>query len=159
MHRIIHKRMFVLLAFVAALELLTRTVSAGDQNLEYVQADQDAAWYIAARTTVPSGAAKTGFWSKVVPEKNGAYYDVLKMALEKRGKDPGRLEYIRLQQEADCAMGKISTSDVLFYDNENRVVLEVNARGPAQLIAEFGHAEDSLLTAVCSQEVARLAKE
>ncbi len=159
MQRITHKRMFVLFAFVAALELLASIVSAADDNLEYVHAGQDAAWYITARATVPPGVDKAAFWSKVVPEKNGAYYDVLKMALEKRGKDPVRLEYIRLLQDADCSLWKISTADVLFYDNEDRIVLEVKARGPAQLIAEFGRAEDDLLTAVCSQQMASLTTE
>jgi hypothetical protein len=159
MYKLIRTRMFVLLTFIVVMELLTLTASAKDQDLSYVHANQDGTWYINARAEVHPVGGKASFWSTLVPEKDGAYYDVLGMSLEKRGKNRGQLEYVQLLQEVDCSMWTINTSNVLFYDKQDRIVLEVNSQNSAQLIAEFGQAENSLLTAVCSQHVASLTGE
>jgi hypothetical protein len=159
MHKLIRTGTFALLTFIVFMGLLTLTASAKDQDLSYVDANQDGTWYINARAEVHPVGGKASFWSTLVPKKDGAYYDVLGMSLEKRGKNPGQLEYVQLLQEVDCSTWAIDTSNVLFYDKQDRIVLEVNSQVPAQLIAEFGQAEDSLLTAVCSQHVANLTGE
>lgn len=159
MHKVIRAGMFVLLTFIVVMELFTLTASAQDQDREYVRSNHEGTWYINARVAVQPVGGKASFWSTLVPNKDGAYYDVLGMSLEKRGKNPGQLEYIELLQEVDCSMWTINTSNVLFYDKQDRIVLEVNSQGSSQLIAEFGQAENSLLTAVCSQHVASLTGE
>ena len=156
MRKLIHTGMFVLLTFIVVMELFTLTAFAKDQDREYVRSNHEGTWYINARNQVHPVDGKASFWSTIVPEKDGGYYDVLGMSLQKRGKNPGQLEYIQLLQVADCSVWKVNASNVLFYDKQDRIMLEVDSQSTAQLIAEFGQAEDSLLTAVCSQQVAHL---
>jgi hypothetical protein len=159
MHKVIRAGMYVLLAFIVVMELLALAASAKVSDLDRIHADSNGTWYVNAKTLVNPAGGRASFWSTVVPNKDGTYFDVLRMSLEKRGKSPGRLEYIQLLQEADCSLWTLRTSNVLFYDKQDRIVLMVNSPDSAKLIAEFGQAADSILASVCSQQVAQLMGE
>ncbi len=130
------------------------SVAAKTPDLDPVRTDQNGAWYINARTMVRPAGDKVSFWSTVVPRKDGIYYEVLGMVLEKTRKNPSQLEYIQILHEADCSMGTLDSKIVTFYDKQDRIVHTVNRPESARLIAEFGHAEDGLLAAVCGQQLA-----
>lgn len=159
MHKVMRAGMFMLLALIVVVELLALAASAKVSDLERVHADSNGTWYVNARTMVNPGGDKASFWSTVVPKKDSAYFDVLKMVLEKRGKDARRLEYVQILQEVDCSLWTIHPSNVLFYDKQDRIVHTVNSASSAKLIAEFGQAAGNILSSVCGQQVARLMGE
>jgi hypothetical protein len=151
--------LFVLLATILLLELLALAATAKSPDLDRIYANVDGTWYLNGKTMVNPAGNRVSVWSTIVPEKQGTYYEVLGMVLEKRGKDPRRLEYVQILQDVDCSAGKVSSSTALFYDKRDRIVHTVNSSASAQLIADFGQAEDTILAAVCGQQMARLTEE
>jgi len=160
MNKVVRAGMFGFLAFIVVVEFFALSVSAKAPGLERIRTDPNGTWYINAKTMVNPASDRISFWSTVVPQKNSAYFDVLGMVLEKRGKSAQRLEYVQILQEVDCSIGTINTSNVLFYDKQDRIVYTVNSPASAKLIAEFGQAADSILASVCgSQQLAQLMGE
>ncbi len=154
MRTLMRAGMFVLWLSVLAGQLPALSLAANTSSLDPVRTNQDGVWYVNARTMVNPADDKVSFWSTVVPRKDGVYYEVLGMVLEKTRKNPGQLEYIQILHEADCSMGTLDSKIVTFYDKQDRIVHTVNRPESARLIAEFGHAEDGLLAAVCGQQLA-----
>ena len=159
MNRTIRAGMFFLLAVIVVVELLALPAFAKVSGLERIHADPGGTWYINAKTVVNPAGDRVSFWSTVVPKKDSAYYEVLGKVLEKRGKNPSRLEYVQILQEVDCSTGNVNSSNVLLYDKQDRIVHTVNSADTAQLIAEFGQAEYSLLAAVCGSQLAQVMAE
>ena len=159
MNRLIRAGMFFFLVSIMVLQLFALPAPAKSPELDRVYASLEGAWYINAKTMVHPDSDTASFWSTVVPHKGGMYYGVLAMVLEKRGKNPDRLEYVQILHEVDCSIGEMKYSTVLFYDKQDRIVLTVNSPGSAKLIADFGQAPDNILAAVCGQNMARLTKD
>jgi hypothetical protein len=159
MNKFMRSGIFVLLVSVVVAELLALSVSAKAPELKSIQANSEGTWYINAKTMVNSAEERISLWSKVVPEKSGIYYGMLGMALEKVGKNPLRLEYVQILHDVDCSTGKVSSSNVLFYDKLDRIMHTVNMPGSVKLIAGYSQAEEGLLAEVCKQHVARLTGE
>lgn len=73
-----------------------------------------------------------------------------------------RLEYVQALQEVDCTtgkIGKITTSNILFYDKKDRIVHSVNVPGWAQQIEASRPEADRLLAAVCGPKIAQVMGE
>jgi hypothetical protein len=159
MNKTIRTGLFFLLTVIVYMKLLAPSAFATDPGLERVHANSESTWYISAKTVANPVAEGAGFWSTVVPNKNGALYDVLGMVLNKRGKNAGQLEYIQIQQEANCPMGNVTSSSVRFYDKQDRIIHTVNSPDSAQLIAEFGQAENSLIITLCGSQLAQATEQ
>jgi len=159
MHKVLRAGMFILLALIVVVELLGLSASAKVSGLERIHADPDGTWYINAKTMVSPVGNRVSFWSTVVPVKGSEYYSELGTALDKARKNPLRLEYVQTLQDVDCATGKISTLNILFYDKLDRIVHSITVPREAQQTASTGLASETLLAAVCRSQMARVMGE
>jgi len=159
MHKVLRAGMFMFLVFIVVVELLALSVSAKMSGLERIYVDPDGTWYINAKTMVNPGGNKISLWSTVVPVKGGDYYARSIVVLQKARKNPERLEYVQALQEVDCTIGKVTTSNILFYDKKDRIVHSVNVPGWAQQIEAARPEADRLLAAVCGPKIAQLMGE
>lgn len=159
MHKALRAGLFMLLAFIVVVELLALSVAAKVSGLERIHVDLDGSYYINSGTMVNPAGSKISFWSTVVPVKGGDYYTRSITVLQKARKDPNKLEYVQALQEVDCTTGKITTSNILFYDKKDRIVHSVNVPGWAQQIEASRPEADRLLAAVCGPMIAQVTGE
>ena len=159
MHKVLRVGMYLLPALILVGELLALSPSATVSGLERIYTDPDGTWYINAKTMVSPAGERISFWSTVVPVKGSEYYFHLGDVLDKARKNPLRLEYVQTLQDVDCKTGKISTSNILFYDKRDRIVHTVNVPRSAQQAGSSGLAADRLLAAVCNSQLAQVVGE
>jgi hypothetical protein len=159
MHTVIRAGLFVLLACIVAGELLALSVSAKVSDLERIHVDLDGSWYINSGPMENPVRSTISFWSTVIPVKNGGSYARSFTVLQTDREDPTRLESLQALQEVDCTTGRITTSNVLFYDKQDRIVHSVSVPGWAQRIEASRPETDRLLAAVCGTKIARLRGE
>jgi len=159
MNRTIRTGLAFLLAVIVVGELLALPAFAKVSGLERIYADPDGTWFVNAKTMVYPSGARISFWSTVVPVKGSEYYSQLGDVLGKARKNPVRLEYIQTLLEVDCQTGRISTSNILFYDKLDRIMHTINVPVAAQQTEPDGLAADRLLAAVCGSKLAQVMEE
>lgn len=159
MRKVIRVGLYLFLALILVWELLALSASAKVSGLERIYADPHGTWYINAKTMVNPAHDRISFWSTVVPVKGSDYYSKLGAVLGKAGKNPLRLEYVQTLQDVDCLTKKINTSNILFYDKLDRIVLTINLPLSMQQTESTTLAADSLLAAVCTSQLARVMGE
>lgn len=159
LNKILRTGMYLFLALILVWELLALSASAKGSGLERIHADPDGTWYINAKTMVSPAGDRISFWSTVVPVKGTEYYSELGTTLERARKNPLRLEYVQTLQEVDCSTRKIITSNILYYDKQDRIVHTVNVPRSAQQTESSGPAAERLLAAVCSSQLAQAMGE
>jgi len=150
MKRNVRGKLMIVLSMLVILEALALFASAADPLITLVHADQEREWYINTRTLVNPAPGVVSLWSTVIPAKGSAYDTRVRNVLKQAGRNPGRLEYIQVLEEIDCAGNTVKAWDVLFYDRKDRIVLSSPATKDMRPALDRGGETASIWKMVCT---------
>jgi hypothetical protein len=152
-----NKRSFLALLLtlfvIVSMELPGIVASAQEADMQLVITDPDKSWYINTLTLVTPAPGMVSYWNKIVPSKGSRYYSYMGSVLEKSRKDPGRLEYVQVLQELNCATNKTKVWNVVFYDRQNRIIHSSSASETTEVVLAFPQA-GSVRNAACGMSSA-----
>ena len=123
---------------------------ARETSVHLLRTDNDRLWYINKETLVRLPDQIVSFWSRIVPRRDSEYFRQKQSALARAGKNAGRLAFFQKLDEVDCRNNRIRTLSILFYDENDRILLSRSLH-PADWKAISTGSEDAVARdAVCS---------
>ena len=117
---------------------------ARETSVHLPRAEDERLWYINQETLVRLPDQVISFWSRIVPRKGSVYFRQKQSVLARAGKSAHRLAFFQRLDEVDCRNNRIRTLSVLFYDQNERILLS-RSMSPADWIAIYSGSEDAVV--------------
>jgi hypothetical protein len=97
--------------------------SARETSVHLLRSGDDRLWYINKGTLVRLPEQIVSFWSRVIPRKGSAYFQQKQSVLARAGKNAHQFAFFQRLDEVDCRNNRIRTLSVLFYDENDQILL------------------------------------